>query len=810
MRPRTWFTSLALLVFGAALMSAQSPPYSIITTSLPDATLNQSYSATLEASVGYEQPNAWSVVGGNLPPGLQLAHPIVNGVPDPYTTNIEGAPTAPGLFTFTLEADQAGSPPLSAQAQLTIYVAGGTFAITTETVPDGAVGTTYSQTFTVTGTSSGDTLTWSAGGESSLPPGLSLSPDGVLSGIPTSVGTYYFAVQVTDVGPSGGVQTAGAEYTINITPPLPLGIGTDANLPPGSVGVHYSQQFTQTGGPSGGSTSWSIIGGSLPPGLTFPPTGLLSGTPTTAGTYSFIVQVLYGTTAGTTLTTYKSFTLLINGPPGPLTITTDSPLPAGAAGVAYSQQLAASGGTPAYTWQLASGTLPAGLSLNATTGVIAGTPTANGASTFQVSVTDTTGATVSKAFTLTIAPPLSITTASPLPAGAVGTPYSLTLAGAGGVTPYTWSTTPQSGGLPPGLALDAASGTLSGTPTASGSYTIYVVLTDASTRTTAKTFTLSVETALSITSPSPLPGGTAGTAYSFQFTATGGTPSYTWSITAGTLPLGLGFDAATGSVSGTPTAGGTFNITVGVRDAVQAVTKAFQLIVGAPTPPTVTITGLPDTGTPATQPSLGVGLSSAYSLDITGRATMTFAPDGGVDDPAVQFTAGGRTADFRVPAGATQAVFGSSALGVQTGTVAGTITITLQLFAAGVDVTSTPPPTKVIRIAGAVPVIVSAKLVASATGFDLIVTGYSTTREVTGATVHLTAASGTTLAATDFNVALSSAFSTWYQSAASAQYGSQFTLDIPFTVQNASSAIASATVTLTNSQGTSTVANATF
>jgi hypothetical protein len=107
-------------------------------------------------------------------------------------------------------------------------------------------------------------------------------------------------------------------------------------------------------------------------------------------------------------------------------------------------------------------------------------------------------------------------------------------------------------------------------------------------------------------------------------------------------------------------------------------------------------------------------------------------------------------------------------------------------------------------------VIVSAKLVSSSTGFDLIVVGYSTTREVTGATVHLAAATGATLATSDFNIALTSVFSAWYQSTNSAQYGSQFTLDIPFTVQNATATIGSATVSLTNGQGTSTVTTATF
>ena len=108
----------------------------------------------------------------------------------------------------------------------------------------------------------------------------------------------------------------------------------------------------------------------------------------------------------------------------------------------------------------------------------------------------------------------------------------------------------------------------------------------------------------------------------------------------------------------------------------------------------------------------------------------------------MQFTTGGRTASFRVPAGTTQAVFNSSTIGVQTGTVAGTITVTTRILAAGVDITSTPAPSRTIRIAKASPVITSATLARTSSGFDLVVIGYSTPREVTSAVVELKACPG--------------------------------------------------------------------
>src|SRR5205814_7077182 len=100
------------------------------------------------------------------------------------------------------------------------------------------------------------------------------------------------------------------------------------------------------------------------------------------------------------------------------------------------------GGTAPYAWSVISGSLPAGLTLNATSGAISGTPTTAGTSNFTAQVTDSASGKASKAFTLTInstAPPLSITTASPLVSGTVGTAYSQTLAATGGTPPYAWS-----------------------------------------------------------------------------------------------------------------------------------------------------------------------------------------------------------------------------------------------------------------------------------------------------------------------------------------------------------------------------------
>ncbi|MGE3978586.1 MAG: putative Ig domain-containing protein [Nitrospira sp.] len=192
----------------------------------------------------------------------------------------------------------------------------------------------------------------------------------------------------------------------------------------------------------------------------------------------------------TASTTDISLTNCLVKQPGPLAITTTA-LPGGTVGVAYNQTLAASGGVPGYVWSLNAGSnpLPVGLTLNPA-GVISGTPTADGTKTITIKVTDSTGATKTKEFTLVITkispppppppPPPSLTiTTTVLPGGTVGTAYNATLEATGGIGSKSWSV--SSGTLPGGLKLDAASGIISGTPTTAGTSTFTVRVQDSGT-----------------------------------------------------------------------------------------------------------------------------------------------------------------------------------------------------------------------------------------------------------------------------------------------------------------------------------------
>ena len=173
----------------------------------------------------------------------------------------------------------------------------------------------------------------------------------------------------------------------------------------------------------------------------------------------------------------------------PLTITTPPQLPSGQVGTFYSQALSVSGGAPPYSWGVLSGAPPAGLSLS-NAGMITGTPTSAGTSSFTVSVTDfLLDSHPTQTFSITIASGVTVTVNPTLPSGNVGTFYSRALTASGGVAPYVW--TLASGTLPPGLSL-SSSGTISGTATAEGTSRFTARVTDATSASGTQAFSLTI------------------------------------------------------------------------------------------------------------------------------------------------------------------------------------------------------------------------------------------------------------------------------------------------------------------------------
>jgi hypothetical protein len=337
---------------------------------------------------------------------------------------------------------------------------------------------------------------------------------------------------------------------------------TTTSLPSGQVGTAYSTTLAATSGKT--PYTWSLTSGTLPTGLALnASTGAITGTPTATASAAALTFTVTDSSSPVQSKSAKLTLTISSTAPAGLSITTAS-LPDGQVGNAYTATLAATGGTTPYTWSITSGTLPAGLALNASTGAITGTPTAAAnatALTFTVTDSGSPAQTKSANLTLTIsssaASPLAIATSS-LPSGQVGTAFSAALVATGGTAPYTWSIT--SGALPAGLALNASSGAITGTPTASANATpLTFKVTDSSSpvQSASANLTLTIAPAssgaLSITTTT-LPNGQVGAAYSATLTAAGGTTPYTWALTSGTLPSTLTLNPSTGTITGTPTA----------------------------------------------------------------------------------------------------------------------------------------------------------------------------------------------------------------------------------------------------------------
>jgi Putative Ig domain len=248
-------------------------------------------------------------------------------------------------------------------------------------------------------------------------------------------------------------------------------------------------------------------------------------------------------------------------------------LQSGGNGQPYNQTVNSTDGVAPLVFSLASGSLPAGLTLNQS-GTIVGIPSAPTVghppitSTFTLKLNDssTPPDSVTQQFSITVQPPtqLSITTAGPLPAAFINGQYSTSISATGGVTPYTWSVLPPTGsqtGLPPGIVLSTTSGQITGVPTLQSgaypkTYTFTVQAQDSSLPSPGQVVTAPISItvqqppALSITTIA-LPSGTTATPYSASLQASGGIAPYTWIVTAGQLPAGLAL-APNGTISGTP------------------------------------------------------------------------------------------------------------------------------------------------------------------------------------------------------------------------------------------------------------------
>lgn len=464
---------------------------------------------------------------------------------------------------------------------------GAPLTITTTELLTGVLRVTYPlQNIVATGGTR--PYTWEVeAGLGRLPPGMSLAGIGVLNGQPSETGVFNFTVLVRDrtgaevrralsltiVAPSGPYDSQFISQAV----PATLNIGQQF-----SVSMKWLNIGTQVWEPASGfavrsqnpanNTNWGgsalNLGGSVLPGqmlnLTFTATA-----PSSGGSYNFQWQLSQD---GTSLFGQASANVnIVVTDPNPPSVTSPSSV-AAVQGSPLSFQLTSAGGTPPITWSVVSGALPAGLSLNPATGAVTGTPSAQGDFAVSFKASDAQGRSAQKLITISVGAPVLTITTGAIPAAQKGAAFSHQLEAAGGKPPYKWALT--GGALPAGLLLSGTTGVIAGTPSAVGSFGFSVDVTDADSHSSRKALSITV-------APPPLSLSAAtsvdalkGTAFNYQPTASGGTPPYVWSITAGALPAGLVLNTGSGALSGTPTQIGTFSLTLSVRDQSAATVSA--------------------------------------------------------------------------------------------------------------------------------------------------------------------------------------------------------------------------------------------
>ncbi len=713
-----------------------------------------------------------------------------NGIREPGTLSIT-------VFNPTPGGGTSNAMTLTVTSSLTIT--------TNSSLPAAVVGSPYSQTLAAAGGLLPYAWSITTG---SLPPGLALaSLTGVLGGSPSTSGTFNFTVQVSDSG-QPTPQTATKAFSLVVSAGAPV----LTSINPNSVNAGGPALTLTVNGSNFASNSTVRWNGSNRTTTFLSSSQLTAAIPAADVASPGTAAVTVANSGGST-----SNALTFTVSPAILTITSTSPLPSGVVGIDYSQTLSATGGQPPYSWSVVAGSLPAGLALASSTGVLSGTPSAVGTINFTVQVSDgaqptpqTTTKVLSLAVTAT-APILS--SLNPSSAIAGGPAFTLTVNGSNFVSNSTvrWNGSNRTTTFVSSSQLTAAIPAADIATVGTASIT---VLNPGPSTSNALTFTISGP-GLTITTNSPLPQGTVGTSYSQTIAASGGTAPYTWSLSSGSLPTGLTLNAGTGTISGTPSAVGNTTFTVRVSDSASAsVTKQFQLSISSTAAPTFTISGIPDNVEPAQQPSVEITLAPVQPTPISGQLTLKFTSNADVasDDPSIQFSTGGRTVNFSIPPNSSRAVFANNASSIafQTGTVAGTIELTLSAQ-GGSPPTSFPPTSRILTLGRRAPSITRLNIASrNASSFELAITGFSTPRSLTQATFLFTAAQGANLGTTTVTVTLSTAATNWFQSQTATSVGGQFRLQMPFTVQGEIGAVQSVSVTLTNGEGTSGASSVQF
>ena len=584
--PVTGYAGSDTFTYTASNGSGTSSPATVtLTISTPTLTITPSASWSVVDGVSYNQVLTWSggaapytgITIGGLPPGLSVS------ATDSNSATISGVPTSVGSFTVTASAidSSTGSGPFTKSQSFTFTVNPPSIGLT----PSGpALSTSYGSAFSQIFSASGGVAPYTYTLTGSLPAGLSWNAgSATLSGTATQSGSFPISISATDHSTGTGAPfSTSISYTLMVIAPT-INV-TPSSLPSASVAQAYSASVSANGGIA--PYHYSVIAGTLPLGVTLNPTsGTLSGTPTAAGTFSFTIQA----SDANAYTGSQAYSMTISAPT--LTLSPSS-IPSAAVATVYSATFSASGGTAPYSFALIAGSLPTGISLNSSTGLLSGSTVQSGSFPITVRVTDSsTGSsapfTTQNSYILTVAAPTIALTPSSIPSGTVATNYATSISASGGAAPYTYSV--SAGALPAGITLNTITGALSGIPTTAGTFNFTLKALDSHGFNGTQAYSLQLAAASLNLNPSHLPDAVAEAVYSTTLTASGGTVPYSFTLTSGTLPSGLTLNTSSGVLAGTANVNGSFPITITVTDSSSGVGAPFHtshsyiLNVGAPT-----------------------------------------------------------------------------------------------------------------------------------------------------------------------------------------------------------------------------------
>jgi hypothetical protein len=569
-------------------LTVQSPPPVITSAAGISGRVGTAFSFTVTAT---NSPTSYAATG--LPPELSI---------NPSTGAITGTPTAAGNYTVGLTATNASGqvtqllgitidPPLNAPVYAGPLSPSGTQAAVFSFTPSFG---TVTAPYALTGT---------------LPTGLTFTAaTGVIAGTPTQIGTFPITFSATN---AGGTTSVILNIVINPAPTAPV-ITSTSTAPSARVGTAFTFTLTSSGTPA--ASSYSATG--LPAGLTLnPATGAITGTPTVFG--SFDVSVKATNTAGTGPTSILSISV---APSASAPVITSAPIASGQVGQAFRYTL--TGSNSPISFQITSSSLPAGLSLNASSGAITGTPAAAALGETRVWFNGTaagpvSGLSMEVLFAIAPAASAPVVNSNGTASGQVGQPfqYSMVANSSTAITGYAAT------GRPAWLTLDAGTGVLSGIPTEATTTAISIALTASNSSGASNPKTLSLTIAPAPATPlvtsSLTAGGRVGTAFTYQITASEAPTSFVATV----LPAGLSLNPTTGAISGTPTVSNSFDVVL--RSA-----NAFGL--GAPS--TLAINIAPAVAAPAITSAASasgqVGASFTYQMVATNGPILSYGLTG--------------------------------------------------------------------------------------------------------------------------------------------------------------------------------------